>query len=99
MKMLIFNRNYIFINIAIGGAVGFFNCFATQLQQFMCSRGYSDEFSGLCGSMLLGTGFIGSIFTGTIGKKNCLKKLAKYELDKIAIAGSRIKSPSSFPYM
>ena len=75
MKMLIFNRNYIFINIAIGGAVGFFNCFATQLQQFMCSRGYSDEFSGLCGSMLLGTGFIGSIFTGTIGKKNYLKKL------------------------
>ena len=75
MKMLIFNKNYIFINIAIGGAVGFFNCFATQLQQFMCSRGYSDEFSGLCGSMLLGTGFIGSIFTGTIGKKNCLKKV------------------------
>ena len=62
MKMLIFNRNYIFINIAIGGAVGFFNCFATQLQQFMGSRGYSDEFSGLCGSMLLGTGFIGMYF-------------------------------------
>ena len=62
MKMLIFNRNYIFINIAIGGAVGFFNCFATQLQQFMGSRGYSDEFSGLCGSMLLGTGFIGRHF-------------------------------------
>ena len=34
------------ICIAVGGAVGYFNCLATQLQQFMCSRGYSDEFSG-----------------------------------------------------
>ena len=46
MKMLLLNKNYIAINISIGGAVGYFNCLATQLQQFMCSRGYSDEFSG-----------------------------------------------------
>ena len=46
MKMLATNKNYVVINIAIGGAVGFFNCLATQLQQFMCSRGYSSEFSG-----------------------------------------------------
>ena len=46
MKKLVTNKNYLFINIAIGGAVGYFNCVATQLQQFMCSRGYSDEYSG-----------------------------------------------------
>lgn len=46
MKALLCNKNYIAINIAIGGAVGYFNCIATQLQQFMCSRGYSTAFSG-----------------------------------------------------
>ena len=46
MKMLIMNRNYLTICIAVGGAVGYFNCLATQLQQFMCSRGYEDQFAG-----------------------------------------------------
>ena len=46
MKKLLTNKNYIVINIAIGGAIGYFNCLATQLQQFMCSRGYSSEYSG-----------------------------------------------------
>ncbi len=33
MKSLFTNKEYLYINLAIGGAVGFFNCFATQLQQ------------------------------------------------------------------
>jgi len=39
------------------------------LSQMMCSRGYSDAFAGLCGSLLLGSGFIGSIVTGIIADK------------------------------
>jgi FLVCR family MFS transporter 7 len=35
----------------------------------MCSRGYSDAFAGLCGSLLLGSGCIGSIVTGIIADK------------------------------
>lgn len=33
MKKLFTNPEYLYINVAIGGAIGFFNCFATQLQQ------------------------------------------------------------------
>ena len=69
MKTLLTNKNYLAINVAIGGAVGYFNCLATQLQQLMCSRGYENEFIGLCGAMLLGTGFLGSIITGLIVQK------------------------------
>ena len=69
MKLLLTNRNYLAINLAIGGAVGFFNCLATQLQQILCSRGYNNEYSGLVGSLLLGAGFLGSIFTGLIVQK------------------------------
>ena len=35
----------------------------------MCSVGYSNEFSGLCGSLLLGTGFLGSIVAGFVAHK------------------------------
>ena len=66
MKKLLTNKNYLVINVALGGAVGFYNCLATQLQQFMCSRGYANDFAGLCGSLLLGMGFVGSIVTGVI---------------------------------
>ena len=44
----------------------------------MCSRGYSNEFSGLCGSLLLGSGFLGSIITGIIvDKTGKMEEVAK----------------------
>ena len=53
----------------MGGAVGFVNAFFTQLSQMMCSRGYDNVFSGMCGSLLLGTGFIGAIISGLLVEK------------------------------
>ena len=54
LKCLLTNGPYVVIVLTIGGAVGFFNSMLTLLQQFMCSRGYSNEFSGLCGSLFTG---------------------------------------------
>lgn len=88
MKALVTNKEYVMINIAVGGAVGFFNCFATQLEQMMCSRGYSDLYSGLCGSLLLGTGFIGSIFTGVfVQKTGKMEEVAKVFYGIACLAG------------
>ena len=64
MKAAFTNRPFMVLFVVIGGAVGFFNAFSTQLNQLMCSRGYSDAFSGLAGSLLLGTGFLGALVTG-----------------------------------
>ena len=61
MKMLLSNRNFLLIMVCIGGAVGVFNGLITMLQQMMCSRGYDPWMSGLCGSLMLGTGFLGVI--------------------------------------
>ena len=63
------NGPYMVLFVVIGGAVGFFNAFATQLSQMMCARGYDNVFSGMCGSLLLGTGFIGTIITGVMVEK------------------------------
>jgi hypothetical protein len=54
MKALATNPSFIVVVLTVGGSVGFFNTVLTLLQQFTCSRGYSNEFSGLCGSLLLG---------------------------------------------
>jgi len=69
MAAVFTNGPYMVLFVAIGGAVGFFNAFSTQLSQLMCARGYDNVFSGLCGSLLLGTGFIGSIVTGVLVEK------------------------------
>ncbi len=49
MKQLLTNRNYLVMITCLGGAVGFFNAFLTLLQRILCSRGYENWFSGLCG--------------------------------------------------
>ena len=69
MAAVFTNGPYMVLFITIGGAVGFFNAFSTQLSQLMCARGYDNVFSGMCGSLLLGTGFIGSIITGVLVEK------------------------------
>eukprot|EP00092_Neocalanus_flemingeri_P028874 GFUD01031352.1.p1 GENE.GFUD01031352.1~~GFUD01031352.1.p1 ORF type:complete len:468 (+),score=76.63 GFUD01031352.1:210-1613(+) len=69
MKSVFTNGPFMVLFTVIGGAVGFFNAFSTQLSQLMCARGYDNAFSGLCGSLLLGTGFIGAIATGTLVEK------------------------------
>ena len=35
----------------------------------MCSRGYDNVFSGMCGSLLLGTGVIGALVSGVVVEK------------------------------
>lgn len=64
LKCLMTNGPYVIIVLTIGGAVGFFNAMLTMLQQFMCSRGYTNEFSGLCGSLFVGmcTCFLSHMF-------------------------------------
>merc|ERR1712223_1083787 len=66
LKQLITNRNYIVLVISFGAIVGFFNCYATQMEQFMCSRGYSNDFSGLSVTLLISIGLVGSIVAGVI---------------------------------
>ena len=69
LKSVFTNKEFIILFFVMGGAVGFVNAFFTQLSQLMCSRGYGNQFSGMCGSLLLGTGFIGAIISGVLVDK------------------------------
>ena len=69
LKSMFTNREFLVLFLVLGGAVGFINGFFTQLSQMMCARGYDNEFSGLCASLLLGTGFIGALASGFLVEK------------------------------
>ena len=66
MKQLFTNKNYVALVISFGSLVGFFNCYATQMEQFMCSRGYSNDYSGLAVTVLISVGLVGSIIAGVV---------------------------------
>lgn len=69
MKAVMTNRSFLILFATIGGAVGFFNAFLTQLSQLMCSRGYDNVFSGVCASLTLAMGLIGAIGAGVMVEK------------------------------
>jgi hypothetical protein len=59
------------------------NCCTHHLFCFCC-EGYSNETSGLCGSLLLGTGFVGAIASGILAEKTG-------KMEQIAKAGETLK--------
>ena len=65
-KDMFTNKSYVAMFVSFGALVGFFNCYATQMEQFMCSRGYSNEFSGLAVTLLISVGLVGSIVSGVV---------------------------------
>merc|ERR1711892_446325 len=69
MKAVMTNRPFLILFATIGGAVGFFNAFLTQLSQLMCSRGYGNVFSGVCASLTLAMGLFGAIGAGVMVEK------------------------------
>ena len=69
LKSVFTNLKFMVLFVVMGGAVGFVNAFFTQLSQMMCSRGYDNVFSGMCGSLLLGTGVIGALISGIFVEK------------------------------
>ena len=67
--MLLTNKSYVVLTVVLGAGLGFFNALATQMQQFACARGYTDEFAGLAVTFMIIAGFFGSIFIGAIVAK------------------------------
>ncbi|XP_062853059.1 solute carrier family 49 member A3 [Trichomycterus rosablanca] len=62
MKLLLTNKAYMILLVCFGAGMGVFTCFATLLEQILCVKGYSNDFSGLCGALFIASGIIGAAF-------------------------------------
>ncbi|CAD5217635.1 unnamed protein product [Bursaphelenchus okinawaensis] len=63
------NKSFLILTFAVGSAIGLFNCLYNNLQPILCSNGYSNVFIGLCGSLMIISGLIGSAVCGIIADK------------------------------
>ena len=69
MKSLLTNRSYLFLMLGIGGAIGLANSLVSMVSQFLCSRGYTEQFVGILIAICLGVGFIGGVVVTIIASK------------------------------
>ncbi|KAG7274245.1 hypothetical protein CRUP_035648 [Coryphaenoides rupestris] len=60
LKLLLRNRPYLVLLVCFGCGIAVFTCFSSLLEQFLCVRGYSNYFAGLCGSLFIVFGVIGA---------------------------------------
>ena len=49
--------------------MGYISALETVTEEIMCSLGYSNYFSGLCGALLFVGGLVGSFIFGLAGRK------------------------------
>ncbi|EDV19708.1 uncharacterized protein TRIADDRAFT_32990 [Trichoplax adhaerens] len=64
LKLVFQSRSYIVLFICMGVGIGIFSALSTVIEQVLCVRGYSNEFSGLCGALMIGCGLIGALLSG-----------------------------------
>lgn len=60
LKRMFTSKNYIIIFVVLGSGLAMFNTVYTVMQQVLCSVGYSNEFAGLCSSLMVIFGTLGS---------------------------------------
>lgn len=66
LKLALRNRPFLVLILCLGNGVGVFNAVYTLIQQFLCPKGYDNSFVGLCGSLLIVGGLLGSVVAGVI---------------------------------
>ncbi|XP_027692269.1 solute carrier family 49 member A3-like [Vombatus ursinus] len=64
MWILLRNKAYVILALCFGGGIGSFTAFSALLEQILCVKGYSNEFSGLCGALFIVFGIIGAFVLG-----------------------------------
>ncbi|XP_071793286.1 solute carrier family 49 member A3-like [Asterias amurensis] len=64
LKKIIRNPAYLLLLQVFGSGLGLFNTVSSLVEQVLCSRGYSDNFSSMVGALMIGGGMVGAIITG-----------------------------------
>ncbi|KAJ8025845.1 Solute carrier family 49 member A3 [Holothuria leucospilota] len=64
VKELFQNKAYVMLFIAFGAGFGLFSSLSSLLPQIVCVKGYSEEFSDICGALIIVAGLIGAVVAG-----------------------------------
>uniref|UniRef100_A0A673UN19 Solute carrier family 49 member 3 n=1 Tax=Suricata suricatta TaxID=37032 RepID=A0A673UN19_SURSU len=61
LLQLLRNKAYVILAVCFGGGIGIFSSFSVLLEQVLCVKGYSNEFTGLCGALFVVFGVLGAL--------------------------------------
>ncbi|KAA0184256.1 Feline leukemia virus subgroup C receptor [Fasciolopsis buskii] len=66
------SRDFFLLMLTFGCGLAYFTTLSTLFQQILCTKGYSNQFAGLCGSLMIATGLIASIFSAIFADRTGL---------------------------
>ncbi|XP_062581592.1 solute carrier family 49 member A3-like [Saccostrea cucullata] len=64
LKKIVKSRNYWVLCLSFGTGLAVFSAVTSFLDQVLCPRGYSNDFAGLCGALMIVGGVVGAIVAG-----------------------------------
>jgi FLVCR family MFS transporter 7 len=99
--------------VAIGAGIAMFNTLYTVMQQLMCARGYSTEFSGACSVFMIVSGLVGGMFACILGEScarcahtscsagrwDCYEEMMKVLFSMSVVAGITMIQFARWPHM
>ncbi|XP_062331812.1 solute carrier family 49 member A3 isoform X1 [Osmerus eperlanus] len=89
IKLLMRNRAYLILLLCFGSGIAVFTCFSTLLEQVLCIRGYTNDFSGLCGGLFIVFGIVGAALLGVyVDKTKQFTEATKVNMSFSALAGT-----------
>lgn len=88
LKQIIFNKNYMVLNMGFGAGLALFTALASFLEQILCPRGYSDDFAGICGALMIVIGMLLSAVAGVyVDKTKHFDEVLKISLSLAVLSG------------
>ncbi|KAM6980825.1 solute carrier family 49 member A3 [Aplochiton taeniatus] len=87
IKQLMKNKAYMILLVCFGSGVAAFTCFSSLLEQILCVRGYTNDFSGLCGALFILFGIVGAALLGVyVDKTKKFMEATKINMSFAALA-------------
>ncbi|KAL4232071.1 Major facilitator superfamily domain-containing protein 7 [Mactra antiquata] len=88
LTTIIRNKDYIILNLAFGAGLALFTSLASFMEQILCPRGYSDDFAGICGALMIVLGMILSGIAGVyVDKTKHFDEVLKISLALAVLSG------------
>ncbi|VDP32522.1 unnamed protein product [Echinostoma caproni] len=66
------SAGFLLLMLAFGCGLAYFTTLSTLFQQILCTKGYSNQFAGLCGSLMIAAGLIASFFSALFADRTGL---------------------------
>lgn len=66
MRKAMGSRNFLLLFVTLGSGIGMLNALYATMQQILCSKGYSNQFSGICCALIISGGLIGATVSGIV---------------------------------